>query len=1124
MRKRVLGLFGFIVLALIGGLVYWNFDANSASAQTKEVLEAENFGISEYNARNEFSLTQGGTTGVWNYGYSTSDTDNTFTQFTQTRTNISCGGSNYEDWYRPNDEPFDLPLLRRNPGTVPCGNLPSEMLLLHPSQSGRRSVLRWTAPTAGTFLVNGVFQGLESGGGGTTTDVKILKNTTETLFSGNVFGYNTQQPFSLTVTAAVGDTLDFSVGFGNGDEGFDSTGLALTIGQPITACLTAPTNLAVYVPAENSTADVIGQNFNGSLVGNAFYANTGKVGRAFNFDGVGDYVTLPDKNNQDMTGDLTLEAWINPTISTGSQRTIISKRDFSGENVNYALFLESSGALTFSLRVGAGVFNTVSAPGVIPAGVYTHVAVTLSGTDLIFYQNGVETFRTNYVITHPASSGEFQIGGTAINGFVGSFFQGQIDEVSIYNRVLSQAELFDITKQGNFGKCPPANCANTPPNLVSWFQGETNALDSRSNNHGTNNGATFTNGKVGEGFNLNGSGQHLTFGNTLGNFGTGDFAVEFWIQTTNNRLEEILSKRVCGIGNGIHYFDIRKFNDGRILAEIGSSSGAVALFSTQTVTDGNFHHIAVQRSGDTFALYIDGVLETSGTGAALYNINNGAPFVIGALACIGVDTTQPFTGIIDEVSLYSKALSVSEISSFNIAGQSGKCKPSPLNPTANQIAWFTGDGDARDFSGNNNNGAFVGSSSFAVGKVGQDFNFTGGQTVQAPDNATLDFTNAFTIETWVSPTAAGLGTQQTFFVSKGNMNFGNTQSYGILFYQDRRIGNRVGNGSAFATLDSTAQLPLNTFTHIATTYDGSTLRVYINGVLDSSQATSIGTLLNSGQPLILGGGNFGGSTVNAQSEIDEVSLYNRALSPSELAAIYNAGTAGKLKSAATPVNFARNARTSANLAPTTVQLSDATVNFAQVTTAGTTSENSIDLGLLPKLPTGLTSTGLAYDVSTTAAFTSAAVCFNLPSLAGFTLTNLRVLHLEGGIWINRTAAANTLQNFCTVNLTSLSPFVIVEALAPTAANVSVGGRVVTAEGSGISYAIVTLTDIQGNSRTVRTNSFGRFTFYEVAVGETYIISIQSKRFVFSQNAQVVNVMEAINEIVFTADFENSSIR
>jgi Carboxypeptidase regulatory-like domain len=88
--------------------------------------------------------------------------------------------------------------------------------------------------------------------------------------------------------------------------------------------------------------------------------------------------------------------------------------------------------------------------------------------------------------------------------------------------------------------------------------------------------------------------------------------------------------------------------------------------------------------------------------------------------------------------------------------------------------------------------------------------------------------------------------------------------------------------------------------------------------------------------------------------------------------------------------------------------------------------------------------------------------------------------------------------------------------APTAASVTVSGRVFTPSGAGLRNAVVTMTDMQGNLRSVRTTTFGYFRFEDVEAGGTYIFNVQSKSFQFAP--QVVSVMEDISELNFTAEF------
>jgi hypothetical protein len=86
--------------------------------------------------------------------------------------------------------------------------------------------------------------------------------------------------------------------------------------------------------------------------------------------------------------------------------------------------------------------------------------------------------------------------------------------------------------------------------------------------------------------------------------------------------------------------------------------------------------------------------------------------------------------------------------------------------------------------------------------------------------------------------------------------------------------------------------------------------------------------------------------------------------------------------------------------------------------------------------------------------------------------------------------------------------------APTAASVAVSGRVFTPSGAGLRNAVVSMTDMQGNSRTARTSTFGYFRFEDVEAGGTYIFNVQSKSFQFTP--QVVSVTDDISELNFTA--------
>jgi hypothetical protein len=120
-----------------------------------------------------------------------------------------------------------------------------------------------------------------------------------------------------------------------------------------------------------------------------------------------------------------------------------------------------------------------------------------------------------------------------------------------------------------------------------------------------------------------------------------------------------------------------------------------------------------------------------------------------------------------------------------------------------------------------------------------------------------------------------------------------------------------------------------------------------------------------------------------------------------------------------------------------------------------------------------------------------------------------VFTLEGTIGQPATGMPSTGTGFSVS-----SGFWTVVPLAPTAANVSVSGRVLTANGSGLRNARVILTRSTGESLSAITSAFGFFRFSDVPSGEVVIISVVSKRYTFAP--QILNLLEDIEGLNFNA--------
>jgi CSLREA domain-containing protein len=92
----------------------------------------------------------------------------------------------------------------------------------------------------------------------------------------------------------------------------------------------------------------------------------------------------------------------------------------------------------------------------------------------------------------------------------------------------------------------------------------------------------------------------------------------------------------------------------------------------------------------------------------------------------------------------------------------------------------------------------------------------------------------------------------------------------------------------------------------------------------------------------------------------------------------------------------------------------------------------------------------------------------------------------------------------------------VNILSPTAANVTIGGRILDAKGGGLGRVTVSLIDGRGTTRTAVSNTFGNYRFTGVAAGETCVVSVNSKRYEFSPKTQILSVTDNLEDVNFTA--------
>jgi hypothetical protein len=301
------------------------------------------------------------------------------------------------------------------------------------------------------------------------------------------------------------------------------------------------------------------------------------------------------------------------------------------------------------------------------------------------------------------------------------------------------------------------------------------------------------------------------------------------------------------------------------------------------------------------------VLKLYLNGSLVFQANTGNPAIPSAASAIGLkggtfisNVVNPelgggsFSGVIDEFEAYNRALSASEIQAIFDADSAGKCKLQCTPPPSGLVSWWPGDGNASDIQ-DANDGTSENGATFATGKVGQAFSFDGvDDSVVVQDAASLDITTGVTLDAWINPSSLACPVQFCAVVAKSDAP---PRNYGLWVQSDGALHLSYRNVSGVNVFLNSppGTITVGNFQHVAGVIDtvGGTMTLFMNGQEVATRSTS-GAMVANDAPLTIGfsdpGFNF-----NFNGLIDEVEIYNRALSASEIQAIFDADSAGKCK-------------------------------------------------------------------------------------------------------------------------------------------------------------------------------------------------------------------------------------
>lgn len=411
-------------------------------------------------------------------------------------------------------------------------------------------------------------------------------------------------------------------------------------------------------------------------------------------------------------------------------------------------------------------------------------------------------------------------------------------------------------------------------------------------------------------------GQAFKFVNTVNNYvnvptsssinlGAGDFTISLWEKenlAASGNNDDIFAKGFGAFNGGAPGVELRtRINDTQLQFCVQASTICPRI-AVSISGAGTWRHIVmiVSRTNSLSSLYVNGVLV--GTMAFAPAYTDTFPLTIGR----GSDTNFP--GVIDDFRIYNRSLTTQEIALLYAAGQahvgqSNTNITSGIGLNAGLVGYWTMDGQDVgtrfiDRSGNGFNGYLVGSNNATssrktVGKIGEAFTFGGQNTggIDLGSSATLTPAR-FTIAGWIRPDAPQNSVYNYIFSNtRDNCQTGLNGIELKLYTASATLSGLICNAGTGISISATPGFATSTWAHVAYTYDGSNMRLYKNGVLIATQSNTTNPTAGSFNTYLGSMGNANGAVFTLKGSLDDVRLYNRALSNTEIAQLAAQGSA-----------------------------------------------------------------------------------------------------------------------------------------------------------------------------------------------------------------------------------------
>ena len=399
---------------------------------------------------------------------------------------------------------------------------------------------------------------------------------------------------------------------------------------------------------------------------------------------------------------------------------------------------------------------------------------------------------------------------------------------------------------------------------------DTNVVDSKSGNTGVcsvNTDTINATGKINGALDFSAS-EVVTIAESDETAITGDVTMCAWINPNATHTGNIITK----VLNGSASRDWRMWIASDTLnSEFNTSDGLEAFGGdTGIIMPGELQHVAVTKVGTLITFYLNGVERGTDNMASSKALNTGSDLVIGAVD----DTAEAFDGLIDDVRIYKRGLTASEILEVMVDDQ--MVAHYKMNDNA-------ADTVVVDSKGGNDGTADANTSTMtAVGKINEAFTFNGtsDEVVLPASNSIITNNNSFTVCLWGK--SSDLVSAEGRFIT---LQTGSSTSTAINIHHtsdDFRASYRDA-ASQSNTQNLVVGISSDTWYHLAVTYDGTDYKFYANGsLINTITDTFIG--FGTGTARL---GSFNSSDNFLDGSLDDVRIYEQVLELSEIQALYN---------------------------------------------------------------------------------------------------------------------------------------------------------------------------------------------------------------------------------------------